>query len=122
MEEESHFSRAVNNTRRSLSGETYAAGVNWYLAPDENHNADGKHTAYLRNYSDKFFDEELYNTLKSIIDSGNRNVQHIQDSSILPKQTVFYDRVLDFSSTEDYLVRQRLRHSAYRSHAETTGL
>ncbi len=96
---------------RNISKSNLTLGVNWYLAPDESHNADGKHTAYLKNYSDRFFDEELYNILKGIIDNGNRNVQHIHDSSILPKQTIFYDRVLDFSSTEDYLVRQRLRQS-----------
>jgi hypothetical protein len=28
-------------------GAGLSVGLNWYLAPDEDHNADGKHIAYL---------------------------------------------------------------------------
>lgn len=96
---------------RNISKSNLALGINWYLAPDESHNADGKHTAYLNNNSDRYFDNELYDILKGIIDNGNRDVHYIHDSGILPERTVYYDRVLDLSKTEDYLERQRIRQS-----------
>ena len=32
---------------RALQAQDLTIGVNWYLAPDEDHNDDGKHTKYL---------------------------------------------------------------------------
>ena len=32
---------------RQLSKSQLIIGINWYLVPDENHNADGKHIGYI---------------------------------------------------------------------------
>lgn len=38
-------------------------------------------------------------------------MRYIQNSGILPKQTVFYDRALDFSQTADYWTRLKIRQA-----------
>ncbi len=102
---------------RFISKTNLALGVNWYLAPDENHNSNGKHTSYLTNRSDRAFDEKLYITLKNIIQSDNRNVHSVQDSKILGN-TAFYNKVLDLSSENDFRIRQELRSSWHKSALE----
>lgn len=84
-------------------------GVNWYLAPDENHNADGKHISYLKQHKYSKFDSELYKILKRIITNGERDVKHIQASSIFLPTTVYYNKVLDFSSEKDFRERKKAR-------------
>ena len=43
-------------------------GVAWYLFPDENHNADGKHINYLENPCEwRDLDAGLYDNLKNLV-------------------------------------------------------
>ncbi|HEY9059528.1 MAG TPA: hypothetical protein VIO64_03345 [Pseudobacteroides sp.] len=86
-------------------------GVNWYSTPDEKHNSDGKHTSYLYKAMYQDYDNELYYILKDMIDNNNRNVSSVQNSKILPRNTVFYDRVLDLSKEPDFIKRRMLRQS-----------
>ena len=86
-------------------------GVNWYLTPDENHNADGKHTSYLYKDYYRTYDDELYDILKDIVDNDRRSVFSIQKFVILPKNTVFYDSILDLTGEPDPLKRRILRQS-----------
>lgn len=80
-------------------GDNLKLGVVWYLVPDESHNLDGKHITYLEDNPKnlqrfKRCDPELYDRLKAIVDSGERSVKSIQDSGILPAETVFHDEPL----------------------------
>ena len=86
---------------RIISGSGLTLGVNWYLAPDEAHNSDGKYTSYLHKENYKDYDEELYFALKYIVEHNMRDVHSIQNIKILPPNTIFYDNVLDFSDGPD---------------------
>jgi len=59
-------------------------GVAWYLFPDEDHNADGCHTAYLRNPDCwRAYDSALFDSLKWIVKGGKRKVSAIEKLGIL---------------------------------------
>ena len=59
-------------------------GVAWYLFPDEDHNADGRHVDYLQN-SDHWrgHDAVLYDALKRIVAEDRRSVSDIELSGVL---------------------------------------
>jgi hypothetical protein len=58
-------------------------GVAWYLHPDEGHNADGKHTAYLQNASRwRHLDPELFDALCRVVER-ERSVRAIQETGII---------------------------------------
>jgi hypothetical protein len=66
-------------------------GLNWYLAPDEEHNADAKQVAYLapsnRHHSSLAArDPELIGCLARVVATG-RNVEALERSSSLPVGT-----------------------------------
>ena len=65
-------------------GVGHKLGIAWYLYPDESHNADGKHTAYL-SMPDKWrdLDPDLFDGLRSVVDSDRRNVDQIKASGLL---------------------------------------
>lgn len=86
-------------------------GVNWYLTPDENHNLDGKHTAYLQKDNYKGYDDDLFSILRDIIDNNARNVSSVQNSNILPKNTIFYNSILDLKGETDHNKRKMIRHT-----------
>jgi len=53
-------------------------GVNWYLYPNENHNADGRHTAYLSDPQHwRPLDPGLFDTLKGAV-TGERSVKALE--------------------------------------------
>lgn len=58
-------------------------GVAWYLHPDEHHNEDGKHIAYLQD-SDRWraLDPDLFDALGRIV-AGNRSVAALHESGVL---------------------------------------
>ncbi len=57
-------------------GDGHQLGISWYLFPDESHNADGKHTAYLDNQGEwRDLDPTLFDGLQSIVNSNRRKVQ-----------------------------------------------
>lgn len=70
-------------------------GVAWYLFPDEKHNADGRHVAYL-DQPDKWehHDPELFAGLRRIVKGGERHIASIEKSGLLP-DAVFASEVLD---------------------------
>ena len=69
---------------RALSGTGLSLGVNWYLTPDESHNNDGKHTDYL--YKERFrkCDEQLWDTLRNIVESEQREVTALERTNLIP--------------------------------------
>ena len=70
-------------------------GVNWYLTPDETHNGDGRHIAYLKNDAFRVCDEQLWSVLGQIVNTGKRQVSALECPDIL--QASYYSQVLDFS-------------------------
>jgi hypothetical protein len=63
----------------------YRLGVAWWLYPDENHNADGRHISYLTQPDQwRHFDPDLFDSLSQIVASGRRDVRALEASNILP--------------------------------------
>lgn len=86
---------------KDMSEKKLSLGVLWYLIPDESHNEDGKYVGYLepKRENEKRFrncDKELYDKLRDIINSGQRSVQIISHSNVLPNGTIFYDEPLSY--------------------------
>lgn len=59
-------------------------GVLWYLFPDEGHNGDGRHVAYLRQRDLSNRDAGLHATLAQLVESGQRSVAAVEAAGILP--------------------------------------
>ena len=80
---------------RKLDSHGLSIGLNWYLRPDEDHNQDGKHTAYLD--QERFFDcdEPLRLALQKIVCSEQRSVEALKSDEIL--RAVHFDEILDFN-------------------------
>ncbi|MER8578958.1 hypothetical protein NKG95_09440 [Mesorhizobium sp. M1423] len=55
-------------------------GVSWYLYPDERHNEDGRHTAYLHERENwRHLDPELFDLLRETV-LGRRSVRELQNA------------------------------------------
>ncbi|MDL2273006.1 hypothetical protein LJC34_00405 [Oscillospiraceae bacterium OttesenSCG-928-G22] len=77
---------------RSLSWSGLVVGLNWYLVPDENHNADGKHISYLSDPKFSGCDDTLLNALKSIV-GKERSVAAIERLRLI-SGAEYYSEVL----------------------------
>jgi hypothetical protein len=98
--------RAIEDTGLRL-------GVNWYLTPDETHNNDGQHLAYLRTRLEKVADcdPELFHVLDQIVAKGDRNVAEIRRQGIFKPDTAFYETALSFSPSMTIAQRKAARES-----------
>lgn len=76
-------------------GARLSIGVNWYLAPDETHNGDGRHTKYLEKDSFCACDDLLWNVLKQIVQSGERKVSALENADLL--SAVYFSEEVPFS-------------------------
>ena len=85
----------------------YRLGFAWYLYPDESHNQDGRHTDYL-DHPDRWrhLDPELFDALRSIVESGRRMVQDIESSHLFA-DAVFSGRLLKFDGNKQDRSAQR---------------
>ncbi len=86
---------------RHLAAEDPSFGVHWYLTPDEAHNADGKHVAYVepgnrQHASLKACDPDLMRCLTCVV-AGSRSVRALEDSGALPVGASTFGEVLDRS-------------------------
>ena len=94
-------------------------GVVWYLAPDESHNADGKHVAYLDPQSSagrqlRPLDPDLYDRLTAMVATGERSVAQLEAFGVLPAESRTFGELLHFAD---------LNSSArVASHRATTGV
>lgn len=92
------------NEIRKKSGEKFRLGVNWYyVTREEKKTGDGKHTDYLcrdnpnsNNYRKCF--PGLYDQLRRIVNSGQRNIGKIEKSAVLPKETIYYSKPVPYSA------------------------
>jgi hypothetical protein len=66
----------------------YHLGVAWWLFPDETHNKDGRHIGYLnRPQQWRHFDPDLFDALRRIVLSTQRNVHTLEVAGVLPDAT-----------------------------------
>ena len=99
--------------------QSLTVGVVWYLGPDETHNSDGKYIHYLdpSAHNQEHFrdcDPTLYDTLREIVRSNNRNVSSIRDRQVLPSGARFYEEVLTFNRPDDQIPLTREHRVARR--------
>jgi hypothetical protein len=91
-------------------------GVVWYRVPNETHNADGKHVAYLtpghRSASIlRSLDADLYERLSEVVLAG-RSVKALEKNGVLGAGTNYFSDELSF---EDLPVTDRASRVARRS-------
>lgn len=65
-------------------------GVLWYLFPDEGHNGDGRHIAYLQQPNMAQRAPETHARLKNLVTLNQRSVDAVQRSGLLPPSTAYY--------------------------------
>jgi hypothetical protein len=85
----------------SFDAPPHRLGVIWYLAPDESHNADGKHVAYLDPQSAagqqlRPLDPDLYDRLAAMVAGGVRSVAQLETFGVLPAGSRTFGEVLQF--------------------------
>lgn len=96
------------------SGPNIIIGLNWYLSPDETHNFDGKHIRYLklpRDEKNEYFlcSPVVYNKLTKIgLKPSKRNIRELEKSRILPKNTVYHNKILSYEGVHGK--ENRLEH------------
>ena len=100
-------------------------GVAWYLYPDESHNADGKHTGYLDDTTANLAryracDPDLYDTMRRLVESGSRNIAAVQNSQILPPDTLYYEPSLSFPLRMPRSERKAARESWFQGALDAT--
>jgi len=89
-------------------------GIAWYLFPNEGHNADGKHIGYLRKpeiWQER--DPQLFLTLRSLVESDERNVASLETSGAL-KANIFCSNQLECNSNS-YLGRKTWRQEWFKA-------
>ena len=105
--------------------EAIRLGVVWYLYPDECHNADGKHTGYLDHISAnharfRACDPDLYDVMRRLVESDNRNIAAVQQSQILPPDTLYYEPPLSFPPKMPRPERKASRESWFQGALDAT--
>ncbi|HUT51081.1 MAG TPA: hypothetical protein VM325_17255 [Alphaproteobacteria bacterium] len=83
--------------------------VLWYLVPDEGHNADGKHVAYLGKPDEyQRCDPELFDRLHQLVSQGKRDVASIELSGLLGSAR-YHSEYLEYTALGDRAARQERR-------------
>jgi len=104
-------------------------GVVWYLYPDESHNEDGRHTAYLTRDDIEFrkCDEGLYDGLRLLLldkfgnfPAQNRHLKHIENSGLLNSSTVYFSEALEYPKSLSSIERRRRRSAWIEGALATT--
>jgi len=81
--------------RYLFSDARYHLGLIWYQYPDEDHNTDGRYISYVNDSKYTACDPELVDKLKAVT-VGERSVAHLEKLAILPANTVYFSKPLDF--------------------------
>ncbi|MHB1576983.1 MAG: hypothetical protein ACYCX9_10830 [Candidatus Dormibacteria bacterium] len=88
-------------------------GVVWYRVPDEDHNADGKHVAYLNPAHSqaahlRMLDPDLYDRLATVVQSQQRSVAAIEAAGVLPSEAATFAAPLDYRDVDRQARSERL--------------
>lgn len=86
---------------RILEANGLKVGINWYLVPDESHNADGKHIGYLNNFIYDGCDNVLRDKLRSVISCNERSVKQLEGLQLLKNGTYYHDLLLEPATVEE---------------------
>ena len=89
-------------------------GVNWYLVPNESHNADGKYIDYLCDKRFKGCDDELLSALLCIVASERRSITSLEAAGLVPNAK-YYSTTLYPPKTIGALTRNEWHSSALRT-------
>ena len=81
---------------------SHRLGVVWFRVVDERHSADGDHVSYLDPMSAaggdlRPLDADLYDRLRVMVAAGHRSVHALAACGVLPKDTSYFDEVLNFA-------------------------
>ena len=82
---------------RFLAQRGIRIGINWYLTCNDL-SSDGKFTDYLNNDSEKRYDQDVFLTLKKIVeeyDKNHRNVGMIQEADLIPNAGFFDEQIVE---------------------------
>ena len=82
---------------RAFAKSGLSTALAWYLVPDETHNFDGKHTAYIGREKFRRCDPALHDAMAQLVSTGQRNIRAVEKSKILGADTLFHGDPLDFS-------------------------
>ncbi len=74
--------------------ERHRIGLVWYLYPDEQHNDDGRHTAYLDRPQLCAADPPLARALRRVVASGRRSARAIERAGMLGRAARYFDERL----------------------------
>jgi len=91
-------------------------GLNWYnVTTDEEPNNDGQHLKYLNHSYKKSIlfkqcDPVLCEQLKSLVEYDRRSIAHLEDSAILPANTIYFSESIPLHPS-DFKVRVSQRNS-----------
>ena len=75
----------------------FSTALAWYLYPDEWHNSDGKHIAYIGRDEFRQCDPNLHDQMETLVLTGKRNIAAIEKSKILGLNVLFHSDPLDLS-------------------------
>ncbi len=86
---------------KALSGGNVplSLGIFWYRYPDESHNGDGRHIAYLQQSAFAARDPDIYAVLGLLVASGRRSIKEVEQSPILPAGTLYFSKAVAISGT-----------------------
>ncbi len=88
-------------------GQGQRLGIAWYLYPDEDHNKDGRHIAYLDDPKKwRHLDPDLFDGMRKIVFSGDRDIHAIEISELLG-DAIFSNELLSFTGSSN--LRANLR-------------
>ena len=100
---------------RELNKAGLSTALAWYLFPDETHNSDGKHIAYIGRDEFRRCDPALHDEMYKLISTKKRNIAAVEKSKILGAHTLFHSTPLDmnqffsFSSNKGQKSRKEAR-------------
>lgn len=85
-------------------------GVVWCLFPNETHNNDGRHVAYLQKPDFEALDDPLLAALRHIVVTDNRCVSAVSGGRIFRDGTVYFNEPTAAPFPPRYSPRDRLRY------------
>ena len=95
----------------------YRLGVAWWLYPDEHHNGDGRHIGYLSR-PDRWrrYYPDLFDSLRQIVASGQRDVRALEAGNILPTAVSVSDVI---PTGLPIMQRRQARHKWFQAVRQT---
>lgn len=104
---------------RKMSGAGLKIGVNWYRIhrPEKHGPGDGKHIGYLHKRAFQGCDDVLLETLRRIVESGNRSIAALEEAELIP-QACYYPKILRPGSTRTFS-RQAWHQNAQKALADS---